>query len=441
MKADSDHRTRELHNKARRLIPGGAQLFTKRPELHHPRRWPAYFSKAKGAEIWDLDGNRLVDMSYSGIGSVTLGYADPDVTAAVIRAVEAGSMTTLNCAEDVELAELFVELHPWAEMVRFVRTGGEAIAVAVRIARAATGRAFIAFCGYHGWHDWYLAANLKSGTELDEHLLAGLPPEGVPGHLGGTAFPFRYNRIQELEKIVATHGSELAAIVMEPIRNDPPEDGFLEKVRAVADRCGAVLVFDEITAAMRLRTGGAHVEFGVNPDVAVFAKGISNGHPMAAVIGRAELMRAAESTFISSTYWTERVGPVAALATLRKHRELNVASRLIAAGERIQNGWRELLRRWEIPGRVFGIAPLAHLQFDTANSQAVRTLFTQLMLDRGYLATGAFYASLAHSNEIIDAYLANADDAFKELKAAIESESVESRIDGPVAQSGFRRLN
>src|SRR5260370_28401494 len=196
-------------------------------------------------------------MSYSGIGTCVLGYADPDVNAAVHAPVDQGSLSTLNCAEEVELADLLCEIHPWADMVRYSRCGGEAMAIAVRIARAKTRRDKIAVCGYHGWHDWYLAANLGSASALEGHLLPGLAPNGIPACLAGTALPFHSGRIEDLRAIVKQHGGELAAIVMEPCRSGPPAEGFLGEVRGIANRCGAGLIFDEMTSGWRLDSVGA----------------------------------------------------------------------------------------------------------------------------------------------------------------------------------------
>lgn len=430
----------ELYAKAKRLIPGGTQLLSKRPEMFLPELWPAYYARAAGDEVWDLDGRRYVDMSYSGIGACVLGYADPDVDEAVRGAVARGTMSTLNCPEEVELAELLIELHPWAEMVRYARSGGEAMAMAVRIARAATGRDVVAFCGYHGWHDWYLATNLSDQAGLDGHLLPGLDPAGVPRGLAGTALPFRYNRIDELEAIVGEHGSDLAAIVLEPIRNQPPEAGFLERVQSLARKAGAVLVFDEITAGWRITCGGAHLVLGVQPDVAVFAKGMSNGYPMAAILGVRSVMEAAQSSFISSTYWTERIGPTAALATIRKFRDRNVERRLDEIGGRIQDGWREAGAAAGLTLHVEGIRPLGHFAFDGSVAQAARTLFVQLLLERGFLAAPAFYAMYAHRDEHVAKYLEAVREAFRVIGRAIEGGGVERMLQGPVAHSGFRRL-
>lgn len=429
-----------LYAKARTRIPGGTQLLSKRPEMFLPEHWPSYYSRVRGVEVWDLDNVRYVDMSYNGIGACVLGAGDPDVDAAVKSAIDAGTLSTLNCPEEVELAELLCEIHPWADMARFTRTGGESMAVAVRIARAHTGRDVIAFCGYHGWHDWYLSANLAEDDALDGHLLPGLSPRGVPRGLAGTALPFHYNRIEELEAIVSSHGRELAAVVMEPLRNVEPESGFLEKVRDIASSAGAVLVFDEITSGLRLNSGGAHLLYGVTPDVAVFAKSIGNGYPMAAVIGRADVMQAAQDTFISSTYWTERIGPTAALATLRKHRRCNVAEHLCSAGRRVKAGWQEAAKQIGIEIEISGIDPLAHFSFMAENRQALHTLFTQMMLERGFLASGAFYATYAHQDEHIDAYARAVLEVFGELAAALERNEVERRLAGPVAHVGFQRL-
>lgn len=429
-----------LYQKARRMIPGGTQLLSKRPEMFLPEQWPSYYAKAKGVEVWDLDGRKYVDMAYMGIGACILGYADPDVDKAVHAAIDSGSMTTLNCPEEVELAELLCELHPWASMARYARCGGEALAVAVRVARASTGRDKIAFCGYHGWHDWYLAANLADDAALDGHLLSGLAPAGVPRGLLGTALPFRYNHLEELEEIVSENGNELAAIVMEPIRNVEPQPGFFESIRSIASRLGAVLIIDEVSAGWRLITGGAHLHYGIVPDMAVFAKAMSNGYPMAAIIGIADVMKAFQSTFISSTYWTERIGPAAALATIRKHRRLDVARHLIAIGTQIQSGWRAAATRAKLAITVSGMPPLSHFSFNYQDGQTIRTLFTQIMLGKGFLATNAFYAAHAHQPDHVRSYLEAVDEAFGEIAEALNQNDVAQRLKGPIAHTGFRRL-
>ena len=438
--------TQAMYERAKQRIPGATQLLSKRPEMFAPGLWPAYAREARGCEVIDLDGRRFIDMTTSGIGSCLLGYADPDVTQAVQRRIALGSMSSLNAAEEVELAELLVELHPWAEQARFARSGGESMAVAVRIARAATGREKIAFCGYHGWSDWYLAANLNpagAADSLQGHLLPGLAPAGVPRGLAGTALPFAYNRLSELEQLVAQHGSELAAVVMEPTRSTDPEPGFLEGVRELCDRCGAVLVFDEISSGWRMHLGGVHLKYGVMPDVAVFAKAIGNGHPMAAIIGRRRVMDAAQTSFISSTYWTEAVGPTAALATIRKLQQVNIAAHTSRIGGLMRACWLTFGQKFGVPVKVSGHAALLHLSFDHEHAAALGTLLTARMLDRGFLTGSGFYPSLAHSEQHIADYVVAVEPVFAELADSIRRGDVSQRLESrgvAVRHSGFTRL-
>lgn len=430
-----------LYQRAKHRIPGGTQLLSKRPEMYLPDEWPSYYRRARGCTIWDLDDRPFIDFTSCGIGCCLLGYADASVNAAVIKRITDGSMCTLNPPEEVELADLLCEIHPWAEKARYARTGGEAMTIAVRVARAATGRTKIALCGYHGWSDWYLAANLGRTTALNGHLLQGLDPAGVPESLRGTALPFRYNQIADLEAIVAAERGNLAAIVMEPMRHDPPRDDFLVRVRQLARECGAVLIFDEITAGWRSGLGGIHLKLGLTPDIAVFAKAISNGFPMAAIIGRGEIMDAAQLTFVSSTYWTEGIGPTAALATIRRLRETNATVRINQIGELARAAWHRLGDAHGLKVKVGGIPALCSFSFDhEEESQPLMTLFTQEMLDRGYLANGLFYPTVAHTDEIVSAYKDAVDQVFAILRRRLERGEVRASLRGPVAHTGFARL-
>ena len=433
-------KNQDLQTKARKRIPGGTQLLSKRPEMFAPGIWPGYYSKANGVEIWDLDHSHYIDMSISGIGANIFGYCDPDIDKAVISAIQKGNSTSLNCAEEVELADLMVDLHPWGQMVRYTRCGGESMALAVRVARAYTNRDKVAFCGYHGWHDWYLAANLKEGDELKEHLLPGLDPLGVPKGLIGTALPFNYNDLDSLKEIMASNKGEIAAIVMEPIRSIEPEPGFLEGVRALADEYKAVLIFDEITSGFRLNNGGAHLLYGVDPDIAVFAKGISNGYPLGVVFGRESVMQSAQSTFISSTYWTERIGPAAAIATIRKFCANNAYKKLISIGKMVQEGWANAGLRNGLDINVSGIYPLSHFSFDHPNGQVMMTVFVQLMLERNFLASGRFYANYAHQISHVKLYLDSVNEVFDIIKTEDQNGTLNDMLKGPVAHSGFKRL-
>ncbi|MBN1762918.1 MAG: aminotransferase class III-fold pyridoxal phosphate-dependent enzyme [Methanomicrobia archaeon] len=428
-----------LWNKAKQIIPGGNQLLSKRSEMFLPNQWPSYYKYAKGVEIFDLDGNRFIDMSIMGVGTCILGYADDDVNNAVKEIIDSSSMCTLNCPEEVKLAELLLHLHPWADMVKYTKTGGEAMAVAVRIARAYTKKDKIAFCGYHGWHDWYLSANLADDKNLDGQLLPGLEPLGVPRGLKGTAIPFNYNEIEELEDIIKNN--DIGVIVVEPIRHQEPKNNFLGNVRKIADEIGAVLIFDEITSGWRMNIGGIHELYNIPPDMAVYGKAMSNGFPMAAIVGKGGIMDMAQNSFISSTYWTESIGPVASITTINKMMDNNVPSYLCKIGNLISSGWRKLSEEHDLKIDILGIPPLTTFVFDYGDdSQALLTLFTQEMLNRGFLASKSVYVSYSHTEEHVGMYLENVSEVFGIVKKAIKEDNIYDLLKGPIAHEGFKRL-
>lgn len=429
----------KLWDNAKKIIPGGTQLLSKRSEMFLPEQWPSYYHKEKGVEIWDLDGNKFTDMSIMGIGTCILGYADNDVNMAVKKAIDLGSMSTLNCYEEIDLAELLLKLNKWADMIRYARTGGEAMTIAVRLGRAYSQKDKVAFCGYHGWHDWYLSSNLADDKNLDGHLLSGLEPIGVPRSLKGSTIPFNYNNIHELGKIIEKH--DIGTIVVEPIRHHKPKDNFLKKVKKYAEEIGAVLIFDEVTSGWRMNVGGIHELFGVYPDIAVYGKGMSNGFPMAAVVGKKDVMDMAQESFISSTYWTERIGPTAAFATINKMLEENVPPHLCKIGKMIGRGWKKISDGNALSIELMeDVPPLITFSFKYDNSQELKTLFTQEMLKRGYLASTSVYVSYSHTDEIIERYLENVDEVFKTISSGIEKNNVKKMLEGPVSHSGFQRL-
>lgn len=429
----------ELWKRAKRRIAGGNMLLSKRPEMFLPDHWPAYFSRAKGFRVWTLDGRELVDMSIMGIGTNTLGYGHDEVDDAVRAAIDKGNMSTLNAPEEVELAERVLALHPWADMARFARTGGEANAIAVRIARAASGRDGVAICGYHGWHDWYLATNLGDSTALDGHLLPGLDPAGVPRSLSGSVFSFAYNDLEALEAIVAT--GRIGVIKMEVSRSTGPKPGFLEGVRSLADRNGIVLVFDECTSGFRQSFGGLHKVYGIDPDMAVFGKALGNGYAVTAVIGTEAVMQAAQTTFISSTFWTERIGSMAALATLAVMERERSWEGITATGRAITERWRALAEKHGLRIRTHGLPALTGFAFDDPNALAYKTLITQEMLKKGYLAATSVYVATVHTPEIVDAYFDALDPIFALIADCQAGRDIFGLLDGPVCHSGFARLN
>lgn len=430
----------ELYKKAKTLIPGGTMLLSKRPEMFLPEYWPAYFSKAKGCKVWDLDGNEFTDMSIMGIGTNTLGYGNDVVDAAVIETVRKGNMSTLSCPEEVYLAEKLVQMNPWADMVRFARSGGEANSIAIRIARAASGKDKVAICGYHGWHDWYLSANHNSGDSLSGHLLPGLNPSGVPKALKDTVLPFHYNNFKELLDLVEDH--DIGVIKMEVLRNFGPEDNFLQKVRELATRKNIVLIFDECTSGFRETFGGIYKKFGVEPDMAMYGKTIGNGYALTAVVGKKSVMEAAQTSFISSTFWTERIGPTAALATLKVMEEIKSWYIITEIGKKIQAGWRSLASVHGLEIEVAGIPSLSTYSFKSENALAYKTLIAQEMLKKNILASTNFYASIAHEDIYIEKYFSELDKIYGVIKKCENKElNIIDLLEGPICHSGFKRLN
>ena len=430
----------ELYKKAKTLIPGGTMLLSKRPEMFLPEQWPSYFSKAKGCSVWDLDGKELIDMSIMGIGTNTLGYGNEEVDAAVMETIKSGNMSTLSCPEEVYLAEKLIELNPWADMVRFARSGGEANSISIRIARAASGKDKVAICGYHGWHDWYLSANHNGGDDLSGHLIPGLNPNGVPKNLKDTVYPFNYNNYEELLSIV--ENNDIGVIKMEVVRNFGPEDNFLHKVRALATEKNIVLIFDECTSGFRETFGGIYQKYGVEPDMAMYGKTIGNGYALTAVVGTRAVMEAAQTTFISSTFWTERIGPTAALATLKVMELVKSWETITALGNKMRNGWQKLADAHQLSIAISGIPALSTYGFDSKDAMAYKTLITQEMLNKGFLASTNFYASTAHNDANLELYFTALDEVYLQISNCEKGiEKIENLLKGPICHGGFKRLN
>lgn len=427
----------KLWSRAVRRIPGGSMLLSKRAEMILPGEWPAYFDRASGCEVWDLDGNRLLDVGLMGVGTNILGYAHPKVDEAVRRVVAKGALSTLNAPEEVELADRLCELHPWAEMVRFTRSGGEAGAVAVRIARAASGKDVVAFCGYHGWHDWYLSANLADEAALDGHLLPGLSPAGVPRALAGTSRPFTYNDLDGLRSLL--EAGDVGTIIMEVERSAPPTDGFLAGVRQLADQFDAVLIFDECSSGFRQVLGGHHLVHGVEPDIAIFGKTLGNGFAINAVIGRRNVMEAATRSFISSTFWTERIGPAAALAALEAMETEDAPARVHGIGIAVNTEWHALCESLDLPVRVTGLPALSAFVLEGRDSAIVKTYVARSMLSEGFLAATSLYASIAHNQTVLDPYFEALSRILTTVSERTDEELVAGLPHGPTAPP-FGRL-
>lgn len=431
----------ELWAQAKEKISCGTGLLSKRAHLFDEQSWPSYFSRCKGAEVWDLEGGCRIDFT-GGVGAILLGHSDADVNAAVHRRVSLGSYCTLASPDEVELAELLLELNPWAGKVRFARGGGEALAMAVRIARAATGRSGIAFCGYHGWADWYLAANLADDQALDGHLIPGLQPLGVPRELRDTAVPFRYNDFESFATAMRMLDGRLAAVIMEPMRSQEPRDDFLDRIAASCRDAGAAFMLDEVTSGWRFGFPGAWKRLGIAPDIAVYAKAMSNGFPCAAVVGRREMMDAANPSFISSSYWTDGVGPAAALACIRKMRAEHVQPQIWQLGEKLQSGLRQIAARHSSLQMQIGGMPCApSIAFQLGESSAAaKALMIRQMLSRGFLFSSQLYVMWPHTERQIDDGLSALDESLAEIGKLQADGRLISEAGIRETQGGFARL-
>ena len=427
----------KVWKRAKNIIPNGSLLFSKNPDLFLPLKWPAYFKKTKGFKIWDLDNNIYNDLSFMGVGTNTLGYNFPDVEKRVLKIIKQGTMSTLNSVEEIQLAEKLISMHPWAEMARFTRSGGEANAVAIRIARAATGKDKIAVCGYHGWHDWYLSSNIRNKKNLDNHLMQNVPVEGVPKNLKNTVFPFEYNNYEQLEKIV--NQNDIGVIKMEVQRNSKPKNKFLEKIRDLSNRKSIVLIFDECTSGFRQTFGGLHLKYNIKPDICIFGKALGNGYAINAIIGKRSIMEASKKSFISSTFWTERIGPAAALQTLESMEKLKSWEIISTIGREISKNWSELSSFHGIKLNILGLPSIPSFTFQSDKHFHYKTYLTQEMLKKKFLASNLVFCSTAHHKKILNKYFDNLDIIFSKIKKCEnQTEDINNLLETKICLSGIR---
>ena len=430
----------ELWDKACEIIPGGNMLLSKNKNLFSPGLWPCYYSKAKGALVWDIDNNQYYDFATNGVGACSLGHAYEPVDEAVCPAIANGVMSTLNTPGEVELAELLLDINQWAGMVRFARTGGEANAIAIRIARAYSKKEKVAICGYHGWHDWYLAANLDSKDNLNNHLLEGPSPNGVPASLAGTVIPIGFNNFDDIDRIGKMN--DVAAIKIEVARSTASSPEYLKALRELCERKDIVLIFDECTSGFRETYGGFFSQYDLSPDLAMFGKALGNGYAITAVVGKTEIMKSATETFISSTFWTESIGPTAAIATLKEMLKQRSWEILPEIGSSVKQVWLKASRSFDIPIKIEGIDALPTFSFLTPRPLVYKTLFTEKMLQLGFLSTTAFYATTAHTKEIVKAYEQAVMETFESIAEINASNlSPESFLQDKCCSPTFKRLN
>ena len=432
MKIDKGYK---IWNEAKKIILGGNMLLSKRPEMHLPEKWPPYYSKASGCFVWDMNNKKYLTYLL-WVGTNILGYSNKIINNAVINKLNKGNISSLNCNEEVQLVKRLILIHPWFDMGKLTRTGGEANAVAMRIARASAKNEKVAICGYHGWHDWYLAANLKN-KKLNNFLLPGLTPLGVPRKLKDTIFTFNYNDIKRVEFLIKK--KNIGIIKMEVMRDKMPENDFLKKIRNLTKKHKVVLIFDECTSGFRETFGGLHKKFKIYPDIAVFGKALGNGYPINAILGKKKFFNKAQESFISSTFWTERLGPLASLKTLYLMERKKTCIYISKLGSYIKKKWEALSKKNGLKINIYGLSSICSFSFDR-DHLLYKSFITQEMLTNNILATTSIYVSTVHNKNNLKKYFSILDKLFKRIKEHQQNKKIKL-LKGKICHSSFKRLN
>ena len=428
----------KLYSKAKKIILGGNMLLSKRPEMYLPNLWPSYFSKSEKVFLWDLDGKRYTDMIFA-VGHNILGYKNKELDKSIFKTVNSGNMTTLNCPEEVYLTKKLLQIHSWAGMAKYARSGGEANALAIRIARAASKRDGVAICGYHGWHDWYLSTNLKSKKKLSSHLLDGLSTIGVPKVLKDTVHPFNYGDLNELKRIIKK--KKIGVIKMEVCRNSLPDTKFLREVKKISKKNKIILIFDECTSGFRRNLGGIHMNYKIYPDIVMLGKALGNGYAITAVLGKKNIMKKAETSFISSTFWTERIGFVAALNTLKIMEKKKSWLTIIKNGKYIISEIKKIAKKYNLKISITGIETIIYISFLYKKNLEYKTFLTQEMLKKNYLASNQIFVSIYHTKKIVDGYIKVLEKVFEKISYFEKNNVGKSKfLNNDVCHKTFQRL-
>ena len=428
----------KLWKRTKEKILGGTMLFSKRPQNFLPEKWPPFYSKAKKCYIWDLQKKKYLDVSLMGIGTNILGYSNELINNKVIKAVKSSNMSTLNCFEFTELTEKLLSMHPWFGKAKFAKTGSEANTIALRIARCSAKSQNVAVCGYHGWQDWYLAANIMNKKNLNNHLMTNISSDGVNKSLKKNIFSFNYNDYESFLNIVEKN--EIGTVFMEVSRNFRPKNRFLEKIRSYTKRKNIILIYDECSSGFREDFGGLHKKYNVKPDLAVFGKALGNGYPITVVLGDSELMNNAENSFISSTFWTDKIGAVAALATLDLMEKMKSWKIISFQGNKIKNKWREFSIKYNLDINIYGLDAMPSFTFKSNRDLEYRTLIAQEMLKKNILATNTVYLSIFHDDKILKKYFNVLESIFYNI-SRIENNIENIKLETAIIQPGFNRIN
>jgi glutamate-1-semialdehyde 2,1-aminomutase len=411
-------KSEKLLERALGTIPLGSQTFSKSKTQYPVGVSPFFIQRGRGSHVWDVDNNEYIDF-INGLAAITLGYCDPDVDAAVRSQLDDGVIFSLPHRIEMEVAEQLVKLVPCAEMVRFGKNGSDATAGAIRLARAFTHRDRVAVCGYHGWQDWYIGTTPRN--------------RGVPQSIREFSHPWIYNDIESLDKLFRAYPGQVAAVILEPMNVIDPQLGFLESVKELTKKNGALLIFDETITGFRYANGGAQQYFGVTPDLATFGKGFANGYPVSAIAGRGELMRLLEEVFFSFTFGGEALSLAAALATMKKLEREPVIETLYHQGKKILNRLNSIIADAAAADflSVSGNPTWSFLlirDIDGYNQWQIKTLFLQEMFARGILTIGSHNVSYSHSDEDLEKLFSAYEVVIPMIAEAVRQKKLESML-------------
>ena len=422
-----------------KYIFNGGMLISKNPNQFLPGKWPSSYYKAKDCKIWVNKKNYYYDFAYMGVGTNILGYSNKKVNNYVKKIIDNSSNSSLNSDIDLDLSKEILSFNKWANKCFFSRTGAEANAIALRISRCFSKKDAVAVCGYHGWHDWYLSTNLENSENLSKIHLQGLDTVGIPGNLKKTTFPFQYNDIGSFKKIINSK-KNIGTVFMEVQRNIKPKKNFLEEIRKITKKKKITLIFDECTSGFRENYGGLYKKYNVEPDIVVYGKAIGNGFPITAVVTKNELFEHAKESFISSTFWSERVGPAAAIASLREMKRTNSWKEINKIGKKIKKFWKLISKKYNVKTSITGLDSIPTLNFLSKKNLYYKTFVTQELLKKRILSNNTIYCSIAHK-KYLGLYFQEFEKIFKKISDCENGESIIKYLEHPLCKPGFQRLN
>ena len=425
---------RTYFERANASIGGQVHLLSKHPKLYLPGLWPSHYESAKGIEVLDMSGRTFLDFSNMGVGACLFGYADEEIDNSVIDSIKKGVSASISVREEVELAEQLLEIHSWASKVRFARTGGEINAVAIRLARALTGKSAVAVSGYHGWHDWYLSANLAGGDGLQKVHIPGIGTNGVPETLVDSCYAFYEGDLSSLEELLRK--KEIAAVIIEVSRYKPVDSDYLHAVKKLVVGAGALLIFDECTSGFRSRLAGCHLSTGVSPHICSYGKAMGNGYAITAALFSQDFDNQFDSSFISSTFWTERVGFSAAKATIAKMIRVEPFTDIAKTGKSIKETLASIINANRYESIVTGVDALPLVRID---NEITHTALVKKLLEKGILFSGQVYVSTLHGS-YTDYFFEEFERSLKELNVLSPTE-IERYVEHNVPRPLFGRLN